>query len=50
MTGPAYGTDEWADAAFPDRGAPPSNMVDVNEAAAEAPNVERPCEGEVADD
>lgn len=45
-----YGTDEWADATFPNRGEAPSNDVQVDPSAPRAPNVERPCEGEVSDD
>lgn len=47
---PDYGTDEWADATFPDRGEAPSNEVVVDPEAAPVSNVERPCEGEVTDD
>lgn len=50
MTEPVYGSDEWADATFPARGETPSNDVVVDEGADEAPNAERPCDGEVADD
>jgi hypothetical protein len=50
MTEPLYGTDEWADQAFPTRGEAPSNEVRPDPDAPDAPNVERPCEGEVTDD
>lgn len=48
--GPEYGTDEWADVAFPGRGEPPSNKVVVDPDAEESPNVERPCGDGVPDD
>lgn len=50
MTEPEYGSDEWADRAFPSRGEVPSNEVEPDPDAPDAPNVERDCEGEVADD
>lgn len=38
MTEPEYGTDEWADATFPDRGEAPSNEVVVEPDVDPAPN------------
>lgn len=36
---PDYGTEEWAEERFPDRGAPPSNEVVLDPDAPQAPNV-----------
>lgn len=41
-TPPPYGTDEWADAMFPDRGAEPSMEVTVDLDAEAAPNTDHP--------
>lgn len=52
MTDPtgAARDEAWVEATFGDVGPAPSNEVEVDQGAPEAPNVERPCEGEVSDD
>lgn len=42
--------EAWAEQRFPDRGDAPSNEIEVDPAAGESPNIERPCYGEVLDD
>jgi hypothetical protein len=42
--------EQWVADTFGDVAAAPSNDVEVDEDAAESPNLERPCVGEVADD
>lgn len=50
-TEPVGNRDEaWVEETFGDVGPAPSNDVEVDPRAASAPNLERPCEGEVADD